>query len=118
MPKPLDLSLLRLASDPFVGEKDFASFSRPPTLGNKSLVRRVVDSTWTDLGEGRLRYEVRANSFCWQMVRSMVGTMVDVGLGKRRPGDIMGIIRACDRAAAGEPAPPHGLCLWDVGYDS
>jgi tRNA pseudouridine38-40 synthase len=117
VPKPLDLAVLRLAADPFVGEKDFSSFSRPPTLGNKSLVRRVVDSTWVDLGDGLLRYEVRANSFCWQMVRSMVGTMVDVGLGKRKPGDIMGIVRARDRAAAGEPAPPHGLCLWDVGYD-
>jgi tRNA pseudouridine38-40 synthase len=77
----------------------------------------VHESAWTDLGDGVLRYEVRASSFCWQMVRSMVGTMVDVGLGKRRPGDIMGILAQRDRAAAGEPAPPHGLCLWDVGYD-
>ncbi|MGZ6963382.1 MAG: tRNA pseudouridine(38-40) synthase TruA [Acidimicrobiia bacterium] len=118
VPQPLDLSVLRLAADPFMGERDFGSFCRPPTIGGRSLVRQVFESHWTDLGDGLLRYDVRANSFCWQMVRSMVGTMVDVGLGKRRPGDIMGILRQRDRAAAGEPAPPHGLCLWDVGYSA
>jgi tRNA pseudouridine38-40 synthase len=116
VPRPIDLSVLRLASDPFVGQKDFSSFCRPPTTGGKSLVRRVYESTWTDLGDGLLRYEVRANAFCWQMVRSMVGTMVDVGVGKLRPGDIMGIFRQQQRSAAGEPAPAHGLCLWEVGY--
>ncbi len=115
--QPLDLSTLRLAADPFVGRRDFSSFCRPPTIGGKSLVRRVYDSGWTDLGDGVLRYEVRASSFCWQMVRSMVGTMVDVGMGKRAPGDMMGILARRDRSAAGEPAPPHGLCLWDVGYE-
>jgi tRNA pseudouridine38-40 synthase len=116
VPEPLELAALRLASDPFVGQKDFTSFCRRPTTGSGSLVRRVFESHWTDLGDGRLRYEVRATSFCWQMARSMVGTMVDVGIGKLRPGDIMGIFRQQQRAAAGEPAPPHGLCLWEVGY--
>ena len=46
----------------------------------------------------------------------MVGTMVEVGTGKRRPGDLLAILRACDRAEAGELAPPQGLCLWEVGY--
>jgi tRNA pseudouridine38-40 synthase len=117
VPAPLDLSVLRMAADPFVGERDFSSFCRTPTLGSPSLVRRIFESEWIDLGDGRLRYDVRATSFCWQMIRSMVGTMVEVGVGKRRPGDIMGILRQRDRAAAAEPAPPHGLCLWDVGFE-
>jgi tRNA pseudouridine38-40 synthase len=50
------------------------------------------------------------------MVRSIVGTMVDVGLGRRRAGDVAAIIRALDRAAASNIAPPHGLCLWEVRY--
>jgi tRNA pseudouridine38-40 synthase len=50
------------------------------------------------------------------MVRSIVGTLVDVGLGTRRPGEVAGILRARDRAAAGPVAPPEGLCLWEVGY--
>jgi tRNA pseudouridine38-40 synthase len=50
------------------------------------------------------------------MVRAIVGTLVDVGTGKKRPGDLMAILRSRDRAHAGQLAPPHGLCLWDVGY--
>ncbi len=50
------------------------------------------------------------------MVRSIVGTLVEVGLGKRTPGEMLGIVRARDRAAAGPVAPPDGLCLWEVGY--
>ena len=52
------------------------------------------------------------------MVRSIVGTLVDVGTGKKRPGDLMGILRSKNRAHAGRPAPPEGLCLWEVGYTS
>jgi tRNA pseudouridine38-40 synthase len=117
VPAPLDIKVLRMAADPFVGERDFSSFCRTPTTGSTSLRRRVFESEWTDLGDGHLRYEVRATSFCWQMIRSMVGTMVDVGVGKLRPGDIMGILRQRERSAAGEPAPARGLCLWDVGYE-
>jgi tRNA pseudouridine38-40 synthase len=112
---PLELAALHLAADPFVGEHDFSSFCRRPS-DDASLQRRVLQSRWTDLGDGLLRYEVRANAFCWQMVRSMVGTMVEIGVGKRRPGDVMTIFRSRDRAAAAQPAPPHGLSLWEVGY--
>ena len=64
-----------------------------------------------------LRYEIRANAFCWQMVRAIVGTLVDVGVGRRRPGEMTGALRALDRAAVGNLAPPSGLCLWEVGDD-
>jgi tRNA pseudouridine38-40 synthase len=115
VPEPLDLRALRLAADPFVGSHDFASFCRRGPQGT-TTVRTVSESRWVDEGDGVLRYEIRANAFCWQMVRSIVGTLVDVGAGKRRPGDIMAIMRAADREAAGPVAPPRGLCLWEVGY--
>jgi pseudouridylate synthase I len=115
VPASLDLRALRLGSDPFVGEHDFASFARKGPAGS-TTVRRVTHSAWRDLGDGVLRYDIRANAFCWQMVRSIVGTLVEVGTGKKRPGDILAIMRAGDRAAAGAVAPPHGLCLWEVGY--
>ena len=115
VPARLDLRALRLAADPFVGEHDFASFCRKGPEGS-TTVRRVFESAWHDLGDGVLRYDIRATAFCWQMVRSIVGTIVDAGLGARRPGDMLTILRAGDRAAAGTVAPPHGLCLWDVGY--
>ncbi len=79
-------------------------------------MRRVLESSWHDLGDGVLRYDITATAFCWQMVRSIVGTLVDVGAGKIRPGDILGIIRRSDRAAAGRVGAPQGLCLWEVGY--
>jgi tRNA pseudouridine38-40 synthase len=52
------------------------------------------------------------------MVRSIVGTLVETGAGRRRPGEILGILRGLDRARAGRVAPPHGLNLWDVGYET
>lgn len=115
VPAPLDVRALRLAADPFVGEHDFASFCRRGPEGT-TTVRRVLRSSWFDVGDGILHYEVRATAFCQQMVRAIVGTLVDVGLGKRRPGEMLTILRACDRAAAGPLAPPEGLCLREVGY--
>lgn len=120
VPQPLDLALLRLGCDPFIGEHDFSSFCRrpgPQVDGTpRSLVRRVLDARWVDEGQGVLRFDIRATSFCHQMVRSIVGTVVETGLGRRRPGELLGILAARDRGAAGRVAPPHGLCLWEVGY--
>jgi len=120
VPRPLDRHLLALASDPLIGEHDFSSFCRRPRPGpgqpEPTLVRRVREAGWDDLGDGRLRFEIRANAFCHQMVRSIVGLLVDVGLGRRKPGEVLGVLRARDRSLASQPAPPHGLCLWEVGY--
>ena len=52
------------------------------------------------------------------MVRSIVGTLVDVGAGKYAPGDLPAMLAAAHRGAAGQVAPPHGLTLWEVGYDT
>ncbi|HEY8094136.1 MAG TPA: tRNA pseudouridine(38-40) synthase TruA [Acidimicrobiales bacterium] len=121
--RPLDLRVMRLACDPLIGEHDFSSFCRRPKVGEGeppvTLVRRVLSARWDPIGEpseGLLRFEITANAFCHQMVRSIVGTLVEVGLGKRTAGSMLGTIRAKDRAAAGQMAPPHGLCLWEVGY--
>jgi tRNA pseudouridine38-40 synthase len=118
--EPLDVELLTLACDPFLGEHDFSAFCRRPKVGPGeeavSLVRRVRRAEWTDLGEGVLRFEIEANAFCHQMVRSIVGTVVAAGHAGVRAGDIRAILRAGDRAAAAPIAPPEGLCLWHVSY--
>lgn len=114
VPEPLELSRLRLGADPFLGEHDFATFCRKRE--GTTTTRRVLESTWHDLGDGVLRYDITATAFCWQMVRSIVGTLVDVGAGKIRPGEILRIIRACDRSEARRVGAPEGLCLWEVGY--
>ncbi len=117
---PLDVALLRLACDPLIGQHDFSSFCRAPKrpAGERpaSLVRRVIDARWDELGGDLLRFEVEATAFCHQMVRSLVGTLVDIGLGRSTPGDLAAILDARDRHAAGQLAPPHGLCLHEVRY--
>jgi tRNA pseudouridine38-40 synthase len=115
VPEPLDLRVLRMAADPLLGAHDFAAFCRKGPAGSTTM-RRVFDSSWQDLGDGVLRYEIRANAFCRRMVRSIVGTLVDAGAGKLRPSDLLRILRSGDRNAAGRVAPPAGLTLWDVGY--
>jgi tRNA pseudouridine38-40 synthase len=116
VPEPLDRHALLLGADPFIGEHDFASFCRRGPEGS-TTVRRVLDASWCEHDDGLLRFEIRATAFCWQMVRSIVGLLVDVGTGKCRPGEVMGVIRARDRALVPNIAPPCGLCLWEVGYD-
>jgi tRNA pseudouridine38-40 synthase len=117
VPEPLDLAAMRLACDPLIGEHDFSSFCRRPPVQDPSLTRIVRDARWVDLGESLLRFEIEASAFCHQMVRSLVGTLVDVGLGRRRAGDMAFILRSRSRQAAGQLAPPHGLCLREVSYD-
>ncbi len=137
VPEPLDLAVLRLSCDPLIGEHDFASFCRRPKacagVEPPSLVRRVRDARWEDGGAGVLLFWIEANAFCHQMVRSIVGTMVEIGKGQRRAGGrsaarpgatstagtagtMAAVIRARDRRHAGNLAPPHGLCLWEVRY--
>ena len=115
--EPLDLAALRLACDPIIGEHDFSSFCRVPRRDpGATLVRRVIDARWLDLGDGLLRFDIASSSFCHQMVRALTGTMVSMGLGKRRAGEMAGILRARSRAAAPQLAPARGLCLWEVEY--
>ena len=120
VPHDLDLDTLRLATDPFVGTHDFTSFCRRPRVDERdepvSLVRRIIEARWEDLDDGVVRFDVRGESFCHNQVRAMVGTLVEVGRGRLHAGDVLAILRARDRAKAGTVAPPHGLCLWEVGY--
>lgn len=118
--EPLDVAALRLGCDPLIGAHDFAAFCRRPKVpaGGEpaSLVRRVLDARWRDLGDGLLRFDIEAGSFCHQMVRSVVGTLVEMGTGRKRAGDMRSILDSGDRSRAGQLAPPHGLCLWEVLY--
>lgn len=119
--EPLDVRAMQLACDPLIGEHDFTSFCKKPpasTIGAPpSMVRRVLDARWVELpDDGVLRFQIEASAFCHQMVRSIVGTLVAVGRGKKRAGEIAGILRAQDRSLAASPAPAHGLTLWSVTY--
>jgi tRNA pseudouridine38-40 synthase len=118
--QPLDRYGMELACDPLIGEHDFAAFCRRPKRADgieASLVRRVLGARWKDEDEGVLRFEISANAFCHQMVRSIVGTLVEVGLGRLTAGDVSGIVRSGDRQRAGQLAPAHGLTLWSADYE-
>lgn len=124
VPRPLDTVLMNLACDALHGEQDFAAFCRRatgPDGGDKSLRRRVFAARWIagdpPHDETTVIFEIRANAFCHQMVRAIVGFCVDVGLRKRPPSDTRAVLVAGDRSHGSQVAPPHGLVLWDVGYD-
>ena len=118
---PLDVDLLTLACDPFLGEHDFSAFCRRPKVDTgvepPSLVRRVLSARWGALDGGLLRLEITATAFCHQMVRAVVGTMVAAGHGRLRAGDIGAVLASGDRSQAAPIAPPQGLCLWHVHYE-
>ena len=121
VPQPLDLAVLRLASHPLVGEHDFAAFCRRPAArpdgGEPSLRRTVRRAVWRTGADGVLEFEIAANAFCHQMVRSITGTLVDIGLGRHRASDMVAMLGSRDRSRAGRVAPPEGLTLWHVEYE-
>ena len=80
------------------------------------MVRRVVSITIRPAPYERLVIRVVADSFCHQMVRSIVGLLLDVGRGKRSADEVPKALAAKDRAKAGSVAPAKGLVLLEVGY--
>ncbi len=125
VPFALDLDVMNRAGESMLGERDFSSFCRRPKPGagfdEPSLVRHLLAATWTradpeQWGVSLLRFEITATSYCHQMVRSIVGTLVDIGLGRRDAESIPAMLAARDRNAAGQVAPPTGLVLWSVDY--
>jgi tRNA pseudouridine38-40 synthase len=124
---PLDLRAMAAASDVLLGTHDFRSFCRrkPGSSAEEPIVRRVTRATWvleesrelTDIGAGRLlRFEIQANAFCHQMVRSVVGSLVEVGRGRANAATLLERLRATTRHRAADPAPAQGLCLVSVDY--
>jgi tRNA pseudouridine38-40 synthase len=114
-PEPLDVAAMQEAAGHLVGEHDFASFGRVPEP-EVSTTRTLFELTVEQAGDV-LRVRARANSFIQQMVRSLVGTLLYVGQGRRAPDEVVEILAARDRSAAGSVAAPHGLCLVAVEYD-
>ncbi len=111
--RTLDFGAMKEAREAFVGEHDFSSFCR--SVEGKSNVRRVDELTWNE-SAGLYEMWIRANAFCHQMVRSIVGHLYDVGRGYALAAATPGVIEARDRSAVATVAPPNGLTLWEVGY--
>ncbi len=113
--QPLDDTAMNEAAQNLIGSHDFSSFQTQPTENDDPIchLQRLIVSREGD----RLRLEVYADRFLKQMVRSIVGTLVEVGLKKRRPESLTAILNAHNRSAAGKTAPPQGLFLVRVDYN-
>ena len=112
--KPLNDAAMNQAAMALIGSHDFSSFQTQPT-DNEDPTCRIEHLTVIRHGD-TLRVEVYADRFLKQMVRSIVGTLVEVGLGKRPADSFTSILTARDRSAAGKTAPPQGLFLMRVDY--
>lgn len=113
--QPLDETAMNTAAAHLIGTRDFSSFQTQPTK-NEDRICRLQQLVVSREGD-RLRIKAYADRFLKQMVRSIVGTLVEVGLKKRQPDSLATILAAHHRSAAGKTAPPQGLFLVRVDYE-
>ena len=109
-----DMEKMRQAAGYLVGEHDFASFCGNPRM-RKSTVR-LVDSITVERRKDRVVFTLHGTGFLQNMVRIIVGTLLEVGRGYWPPEQVQAILEAKDRKQAGPTAPPEGLCLMKVDY--
>jgi len=115
VPRPLDLAKMRAAAALFVGEHDFKSFAANRGYANERTVRTMTRCDVKRSGS-LLTFIIEADGFLYKMCRGVVGTIVQVGLGKIRAEDVRAIFAKRDRRMAGMSAPAGGLVLWKVFY--
>ena len=111
--EPLDVAAMRAASQYLLGSHDFASFGQPPQ--GEITVREVTQADWLVEGK-RFIFDITANAFLYRMVRTIVGTLLQVGMGRLAPTEVEQILAAHDLTRSAAPAPAHGLCLMRVVY--
>jgi tRNA pseudouridine38-40 synthase len=117
--KELDQAAMRSAAALLVGEHDFRSFCVANSAIGKRTVRRVESIEIAEesiLGEPCLTVRIVGNAFLHSMVRTIVGSLVEVGMGRYEPGWVGAALAAMERSAAGQTAPACGLTLWSVEY--
>lgn len=113
----LDLSAMRAGAALLVGTRDFAAFrGAPGGPPPHEATRRTLDRLEVLRAGDEVRIVAEAPSFLRYMVRNLVGTLVDLGLGRCDPGDLSALLASADRSRAGPTAPACGLCLERVSY--
>jgi tRNA pseudouridine38-40 synthase len=111
----LDVERMQQASQAIPGKHDFAAFRSARSV-NHTTVRRILGARWRREGEATLVFEIEGKGFLRYMVRSLVGTLVEIGRGQRPVTDIGRLLDAPDRSQAGRTAPARGLFLMKVEY--
>ena len=114
-PASLDYEKMNEAAKILLEIDDFTSFAKLHA-DNKTNICRVTEARWESLGDGRWVFIITADRFLRNMVRAVVGTLVDVGRGKISIDDFRRIIDEKNRCSAGTSMPGHALFLWDVKY--
>ena len=109
-----DEKAMQQAAGYVIGTHDFNAFKCADSA-MENTVRTIERSEWTRDGN-LLVYTVEGNGFLYNMVRILVGTMLEIGSGKRKPEDLLNAINNGNRKDAGATAPAHGLCLCRVVY--
>jgi len=113
--RELNFGLLCEVADLVRGVHDFRAFT-PSKSHHLRFARAVEESSWETRG-GQLVYRITANSFLYGMVRALVGTMLEVGGGRRKLADFASLLDGGERSEAGPAAPASGLTLVGVGYE-
>lgn len=114
IPQTLDVDAMDKAAQLFLGEHDFLAFCSNKHF-KKSSVRTITSFTVQSIGP-QIHFTVTGNGFLYNMVRIMVGTLVEIGLGQRKAEEIPDIFSSKTREHAGITAPPNGLFLMEVKY--
>jgi tRNA pseudouridine38-40 synthase len=113
--RPLDVAAMRAGAAHLLGRHDFAAF-QAADCQCEHAVRELRRLDVVGEPGGRIELVVEATAFVKHMVRNLVGTLVEVGLGKRTPASVEALLASGDRTKAGPTAPPQGLCLEEVFY--
>jgi len=111
---PLDVDRMREAAAHLVGEHDFSAFE---SKSDKQSGARTVERLDVRRDGARIEIEVTATGFLYNMVRGIVGTLIEVGRGKMSPADVLRVLESRERGEAGPTAPACGLCLVSVEYE-
>lgn len=114
-PENLDFAKMNVAASLLLSTSDFTSFAKLHTDA-KTNICRVTRAEWQPLGDGAWVFVITADRFLRNMVRAVVGTLVDVGRGKMSVEKFAEVIARRDRCAAGTSMPGHALYLWEVTY--
>ena len=114
-PYRLDRPALDQCAAAIVGEHDFTAFT-PTQTEHARFERNVLSAAWEEESDAVLVFEVTADAFMRSMIRVLVGTMLEVGTGKRSLEDFTALLDGASRERAGETAPPHGLYFAGVIY--
>lgn len=109
-----DVERMREAAQYLIGKHDFHSFCSNPRMKKSTI--RIVDRIDIEKKSGYIYFNVHGTGFLQNMVRIIVGTLLEVGKGTIKPEEIPVILEAKDRKLAGPTAPPGGLCLMEVDY--